>query len=226
MSHLIIPTVSSVFYLSFPNVMTNNIKSILSNYYFVALHNAGLTLFSAYVFQGLLKIYMKEPIVFTHNHYYQDADFSYYTWIFYMSKYYEFLDTFIIYSKGRKPIFLQTFHHLGAVWMWHMCYYNKVDAIGIGSLFNSGVHTIMYLYYLLNHFKFNLSSIKKYITYIQITQLLSANLSSLILYYPPTETLANYMIIFVSNMYIITLVYLFVNFLSKSKKQDKVVANG
>ena len=218
MSHLIIPTVSSVFYLSYPYIMQNNIKSILSNYYFVALHNAGLTVFSAYVFQGLLKIYMKGPIVFTHNHYYQDADFSYYNWIFYLSKYYEFLDTFIIYSKGRKPIFLQTFHHLGAVWMWHMSYYNKVDAIGIGSLFNSGVHTIMYTYYLLNHLKFNLSSIKNYITYIQITQLLSANLSSLILYYPPRETLGNYIIIFVSNMYIVTLVYLFVNFLSKSKK--------
>lgn len=226
MSHLVIPTVSSVFYLSYPHMMQNNIKSILSNYYFIALHNAALTVFSAYVFQGLLKTYMKGPIVFTHNHYYQDADFSYYNWIFYLSKYYEFLDTFIIYSKGRKPIFLQTFHHLGAVWMWHMCYYYKVDAIGIGSLFNSGVHTIMYSYYLLNHLKFNLSSIKNYITYIQITQLLSANLSSLILYYPPTETLGNYMIIILSNLYIITLVYLFINFLSKSKKHDKVVTNG
>lgn len=107
-----------------------------------------------------------------------------------------------------------------------MCYYYKVDAIGIGSLFNSGVHTIMYSYYLLNHLKFNLSSIKNYITYIQITQLLSANLSSLILYYPPTETLGNYMIIILSNLYIITLVYLFINFLSKSKKHDKVVTNG
>ncbi len=44
-------------------------------------------------------------------------------WInhFYISKYWEFLDTWIIILKGKKPILLQTYHHAGVVllmWMF------------------------------------------------------------------------------------------------------------
>jgi hypothetical protein len=37
------------------------------------------------------------------------------TWVFhfYLSKYYEFVDTWIILLKDKKPMFLQTFHHAG-----------------------------------------------------------------------------------------------------------------
>lgn len=39
-------------------------------------------------------------------------DFSFWVTHFYISKLYEFVDTFIILLKGRKPSFLQTFHHV------------------------------------------------------------------------------------------------------------------
>jgi len=224
MSHLIAPIVSSIFYISYPYLVPNSVKVSLNNYYLIALHNSALVVFSAYVCHGLFNIYMKGPLTFSPGHYFKDEDFSYYNWIFYLSKYYEFLDTFIIYSKNRKPIFLQTFHHLGAVWMWHFACYNKLEAIGIGSLFNAGVHTIMYSYYLLTHFKFNLSSVKYYITYLQIAQLASANIFSLYLYYPPADTVTNYIINIGCNLYVFTLVCLFLKFLN-SKKQNKVMTN-
>ncbi|KAJ2730845.1 hypothetical protein H4R23_003218, partial [Coemansia sp. Cherry 401B] len=46
---------------------------------------------------------------------------SYY---FYLSKYYEFIDTLIILFKGRRASVLQMYHHAGAViTMWAGCYY-------------------------------------------------------------------------------------------------------
>ena len=44
-------------------------------------------------------------------------DFDFGTWVFhfYLSKYYEFIDTWIILLKDKKPMFLQTFHHAGIV---------------------------------------------------------------------------------------------------------------
>ena len=71
------------------------------------------------------------------------AGLGYYGWIFYLSKFYEVVDTMIIIAKGRKSSTLQTYHHAGAMlsmwagirWMsppiWIFCWYN------------SGIHTLM-----------------------------------------------------------------------------------
>lgn len=71
------------------------------------------------------------------------AGLGYYGWIFYLSKFYEVLDTMIILAKGRRSSTLQTYHHAGAMlsmwagirWMsppiWIFCWYN------------SGIHTLM-----------------------------------------------------------------------------------
>ena len=34
--------------------------------------------------------------------------------LFYFSKYYEYLDTWLVRAKGRQPIYLQKYHHIGA----------------------------------------------------------------------------------------------------------------
>eukprot|EP01083_Nonionella_stella_P184761 671943_1 len=73
--------------------------------------------------------------------------FGYWCYLFYWSKYYEFIDTFIVIARGRRPIFLQTFHHCGAVFgMWAVL----VTSCTGGYLFvcfNSCIHTAMYFYY-------------------------------------------------------------------------------
>lgn len=44
---------------------------------------------------------------------------SYYGFLFYLSKFYEIFDTFIILAKGKKSSVLQTYHHAGAMLsMW------------------------------------------------------------------------------------------------------------
>ena len=77
---------------------------------------------------------------------------SYGDWshLFYLSKYYEFIDTWIIIARGRRPSTLQVYHHCGAVFgMWMI----QTSRCAGGFWFvcmNSFVHTVMYLYYALN----------------------------------------------------------------------------
>ncbi|KAJ2019732.1 hypothetical protein IW146_004622 [Coemansia sp. RSA 922] len=71
---------------------------------------------------------------------------SYY---FYLSKYYEFIDTLIILYKGRKASTLQMYHHAGAViTMWAGCYYLAVP-IAFFVIINSAIHAWMYTFYAL-----------------------------------------------------------------------------
>lgn len=76
-----------------------------------------------------------------------EKTYGYWSHLFYLSKFYEFIDTFIVVAKGRRPITLQVFHHCGAVFgMWLL----HVTRCSGGYLFvveNSFIHTIMYFYY-------------------------------------------------------------------------------
>ncbi|BAE63891.1 unnamed protein product [Aspergillus oryzae RIB40] len=40
---------------------------------------------------------------------------NYYTWMFYMSMYYEIMNTILLLVKGKKVSFLQTYHHAGVI---------------------------------------------------------------------------------------------------------------
>lgn len=64
-------------------------------------------------------------------------------WIFYLSKFYEVLDTVIILAKGKKSSTLQTYHHAGAMMcMWAGIRYVAAP-IWIFTLVNSGIHALM-----------------------------------------------------------------------------------
>ena len=54
--------------------------------------------------------------------------------------------------KGGRPIFLQKFHHFGAVWSWFLLVYVDSASVLIATLYNSLVHTFMYFYYVLSVF--------------------------------------------------------------------------
>lgn len=68
---------------------------------------------------------------------------GYYGWIFYMSKFYEVLDTFIILAKGKPSSLLQTYHHAGAMLcMWAGIRYMSAP-IWLFVQFNSFIHALM-----------------------------------------------------------------------------------
>ena len=68
---------------------------------------------------------------------------AFYGWFFYLSKFYEPVDTLIILAKGKKSSLLQIFHHAGAMMcLWAGIRYMS-PPIWMFVLVNSGLHTIM-----------------------------------------------------------------------------------
>ncbi|CAM1505609.1 Fc.00g112460.m01.CDS01 [Cosmosporella sp. VM-42] len=98
---------------------------------------------------------------------------AYYGWIFYLSKFYEVLDTFIILAKGKPSSILQTYHHAGAMLsMWAGMRYMSAP-IWMFVLINSFIHSLMYFYYTLTAFSVRVPTpIKRTLTSMQITQFL------------------------------------------------------
>ncbi|KAF3769945.1 hypothetical protein M406DRAFT_343931 [Cryphonectria parasitica EP155] len=98
---------------------------------------------------------------------------AFYGWIFYLSKFYEVLDTFIILAKGKLSSTLQTYHHAGAMMcMWAGMRYMS-PPIWMFVFVNSGIHAMMYTYYTLSAFSIRVPVvIKRTLTTLQITQFL------------------------------------------------------
>ena len=68
---------------------------------------------------------------------------AFYGWLFYVSKFYEVIDTLIQFAKGKKSSGLQTFHHVGAmVCMWAGIRFMS-PPIWMFVLVNSGIHGLM-----------------------------------------------------------------------------------
>ncbi len=68
---------------------------------------------------------------------------AFYGWFFYLSKFYEVLDTLIILAKGKLSSTLQTYHHAGAMMcMWAGMRYMSAP-IWMFVFVNSGIHAMM-----------------------------------------------------------------------------------
>ena len=178
-------------------------------------------MFSAWTVMSLSRIIINEGVIFESSYYFENKKFDKIIYYFYLSKYYEFVDTFLLYLNGKSPIFLQKYHHIGAVLCWHLSYVYKMDCIWIPSLLNSFVHTIMYSYYLGCLLKIEkVRFIKKYITTMQLCQLVTI-ISSNYLY---KETDEKQTIVWIFNMYNAGLIFMFgkfyyENYIEKNKKR-------
>ncbi|CDU23762.1 related to SUR4-elongase, involved in fatty acid and sphingolipid biosynthesis [Sporisorium scitamineum] len=118
-------------------------------------------------FAGLTNAYCTVPI----------ADASYaglgiFVWLFYVSKYYEIIDSIILILKGKPVSNLQSYRHAGAILCMWAAYRYSAAAVFIFLLFNSLVHTLMYTYYSMSALKLPFTGgLKRSMTTIQITQL-------------------------------------------------------
>ena len=201
--------VGILLYLSYPKHLRIN-KTLL--YWLSVIHNVFLVTFSAWTFVSLSQILYTDGIVFQSNYYFQNPRFNTVIYYFYLSKYYEFFDTFLLYLNGKTPIFLQKYHHIGAVICWHLVYVYKVDAVWMASILNSFVHTIMYSYYLGCLLKINqVRFIKKYITSLQLCQFFILYVN-FYFYRPPIESWFNYYIIIFFASYGVGIIGLFGRF--------------
>jgi hypothetical protein len=161
---------------------------------------------------------MKYGIVNQAGYYFHLPGIQSLLYLFYLSKYYEYMDTILLLANGKKPIFLQKFHHCGAVVVWHLAYVFSFDGLFFASLINSGIHSVMYLYYLMSMFQNMrpmIRNLKIYITSIQVGQLVFGFVA-LPYYYYDIESRTNKTVILLFDLYIGCLIILFVKFMVDS----------
>lgn len=187
--------------------------------YISIVHNFGLIIFSAYTFIAL--IVESHSIFKTYNIIeWNSAKISEHTqflcYLFTYSKIWEFLDTFLILLKGNDTIFLQKYHHTGAVVVWYLSTYYRSPAIIIATVLNGFIHTLMYTYYLLCLLGYRFNAVKPFITSSQLTQLIGGNIIVYIYYLPYSSTFDIYWSTQVFLWYVNILVVLFLDFSYKN----------
>jgi len=135
---------------------------------------------------------------------------------YYMSKYWEFMDTFImVLRKSNQQIsFLHVYHHASvtAIWWCNLYYYPGGEAWPSAFL-NSFVHVWMYAYYFLSTLNIQ-PTWKKYLTQLQISQLSFFCIQGVLTYlFAPKD----FRVIGVLNgIYAFSVLVLFINFYRKS----------
>jgi hypothetical protein len=144
---------------------------------FVLFHNIFLCGYSIWTFVTMLDLIHLDYHQFFYNvcsneiflkaHY----NLTYLGWLFYLSKFYEIIDTLIILIKGRPSSLLQSYHHAGAMMcMWSGIRY-QAPPIWIFVLFNSFIHSLMYGYFTVSCLKITVPIIvKRVLTTLQICQ--------------------------------------------------------
>ena len=153
-----------------------------------------------------------------------EFEYGYWSWLFYISKFYEFADTYIVIWKGRRPIFLQKFHHIGAViGMWWVITTRSTCGY-IFVVFNSFIHSIMYLYYALTTWKIRIP-FKSIITMLQMTQFVTGMSLGIVqlIFFGECLTFGDRITIWYHEIYVGSLFILFRLFFKKtySKKNKK-----
>merc|ERR1712216_434136 len=129
---------------------TNHVKAWLKP--FVIFHNIFLIVLSAYMCFGCASQAYKNGYNFWGNAYNpSEVHLAKFIYIFFISKIYEFVDTFIMLMKGNinQVSFLHVYHHATISFIWWMIV--RVAPGGdayFSAALNSWVHVCMYSYYL------------------------------------------------------------------------------
>lgn len=192
----------------------------------VAAHNLLLVVFSGTVFLATV------PMIYAHaqshgalatycdfdGSLWYDSGFGVWSIIFYLSKYYEFADTWVLVMKRKEPSLLQVYHHAGiAITMWAMCASQSVAIMAVVCL-NSFVHTVMYTYFLLSTFGIKVPG-AKYLTTMQLTQFAVGILGTLGHHViPGCSSEASRLALAVIQLYAVGLIVLFSLFFKKKYK--------
>lgn len=146
---------------------------------FVAFHNLALAVFSAITAWNSWAVVFSHLVARGFFPTYCDVEGTHWqsglgAWaiIFYLSKYSEFVDTWILVLKGKNASFLQVYHHTGIVFcMWGGVVCQSAWLLFVVCL-NSLIHTFMYTYFFIKTLypEIEIKS-AKHLTFAQIAQL-------------------------------------------------------
>jgi fatty acid elongase 3 len=195
----------------------------------LALHNLILTVWSLLMFLGITyevfqlalesgtdSIFcMKEGLPIKGRIYY-------WLYIYYVSKFYELIDTFFKAAKGSTIIFLHWYHHAIVIFMVWFWIHDGLIYASLGMIANTLIHVFMYYYYCVQSLGRSVW-FKKYITSGQIVQFVSSFLLSIpFCYYHFFEKgckgeMAFYFSCFCNGSFLL----LFINFYQQTYKDKK-----
>jgi len=144
----------------------------------IGLHNAVLMVLSIFMFVGTINAVIRRylevglyDIFCMPNHHHIKGDGAFWEWVFYVSKFYELLDSVLLaLGKKRNLNFLHVYHHFIVVPLFWS--YNTTYSFGHWMLIltNTWVHIFMYYYFAVSS-AFGWSVWwKKYITIMQLVQ--------------------------------------------------------
>ena len=137
----------------------------------ITIHNVILLLSSLYMFLLLLPTLPTPSTLTCYPPQPPTGPLWYVPYLYYISKYYELLDTFLQFLLSRPPrnFPLHVYHHTSAIimaWSW-MEYNVTLSHVGLG--FNCLVHVVMYGYYCVKNLTpGNSLWIKPYVTTLQV----------------------------------------------------------
>eukprot|EP01084_Bolivina_argentea_P045142 83091_1 len=144
---------------------------------FSRVHNLILCVWSAIMFIGV--IYNLGYHIFVNNRsisylvtdpnleVYESLQFWFY--IYYLSKYYEIIDTFILILKKKSLIALHVWHHAVMMYLGWLWTDSKWTLVWYGMAFNTFVHVLMYYYYFVSTFGIRVWW-KRHLTKLQLIQ--------------------------------------------------------
>lgn len=139
-------------------------------------HNVFLTLLSTYMFVGVVSEAVKNRYsLFLNGYSPKETQMAWYIYVFYVSKFYEFLDTFIMLWKGnvQQVSFLHVYHHATIAPIWYLIAKMAPGGEAYWSAAaNSLVHVVMYTYYCCAALKVDKKYLQwaKYLTQFQMAQ--------------------------------------------------------
>uniref|UniRef100_A0A7R9ZSX7 Elongation of fatty acids protein n=1 Tax=Craspedostauros australis TaxID=1486917 RepID=A0A7R9ZSX7_9STRA len=121
----------------------------------VAIHNISLAIFSGIVawnsavinVQHFLEYGLFDTYCDPNGTLWHDSGFGAWAVIFYISKYYEFVDTWILVWKQKQPSFLQVYHHTGVAFCMWIGVLSQSSWLVFAVTLNAFIHTLMYTYF-------------------------------------------------------------------------------
>eukprot|EP01102_Stenamoeba_stenopodia_P006816 TRINITY_DN1903_c0_g1_i1.p1 TRINITY_DN1903_c0_g1~~TRINITY_DN1903_c0_g1_i1.p1 ORF type:complete len:285 (-),score=40.78 TRINITY_DN1903_c0_g1_i1:157-1011(-) len=145
----------------------------------VALHNLFMTFISLLMFVGmtvhLIASYLKYQDIEVllcdnlQNTFANRGGLFFWVYIFYLTKYYELLDTIFLCLRKKPLNFLHVYHHWITLILIWTCLQTEIPVQWIAEVLNSFVHIPMYYYYFVSYFGIH-PWWKKYLTQLQIIQ--------------------------------------------------------
>lgn len=203
---------------------------------FVSIHNIILCLWSLWMFVGCFYEVVARTSatgdigwLFCEN---SDTESTgwlwFYSYMYYISKYYELADTFLQLFAGKIPpnFFLHVYHHSLVIFMAWIWLQSSASMQFIGLLFNTAVHVVMYYYFYLKSIGIT-PKWKSWVTKFQIVQFVTSVVCFFItLYYSWSrnavgEECKGMNVVYGSLAFNISLLYGFVGILMSGRKGSK-----